>query len=136
MDDSLEEQLKALGVRKALHYLDRDFDRNAPRLIDWVEKHDRQHVVTNEAESVRRILANPDDNWNRLVHSLWADVDDGVRRRMFETFVVNGRIIGAERQRKARKNTAVTFPGRSCWTPPAPATCTVPVAGRRSTAIT
>ena len=33
-------------------------------------------------------------NWYRLIKSLWTDIDDGVRKTLFENFIVNSALIG------------------------------------------
>ncbi len=48
-------------------------------------------------------MDNKDNNWYRLIKSLYTDVDDGVRKKLFENFIVNGVFIGGKRQNKARK---------------------------------
>ena len=97
-DRTAMEHLKAFGAKQALAYLDKDPDANIPKLLDWMEKHDKGGTVTNQARIISRAVADPNNNWHRLVKSLWTDIDDGQRRRLFENFVINECMIGSPRQ--------------------------------------
>lgn len=91
---NLTDSAKAFGVRQVLRYLDRDFDRNALKVCDWLLAHDAGKGVTSEAAMVRRALEDKDSNWYRLIKSLYTDIDGGQRMRLFENFIINGCLIG------------------------------------------
>lgn len=108
---NLREKLEALGGRKVLTYLDSDPDTNIPKILDWFIKVDKeQKYVGAQAQAVKNVLANPENNWYKLVKSLWSDLDDGVRRKLFENFFVNSLIIGRKRQNKIRKENDCSIP--------------------------
>ena len=45
-------------------------------------------------------MDHPDNNWYRLIRSLFDDIDGDVLKKIFENFVVNSYIIGTDMQRK------------------------------------
>ena len=94
------ESTKALGVKQVLKYIDRNPDENIPKVLNWLEKHDKDGQITHPVQTVRKAIENKDSNWYQLVKSLWTDVDDGVRLKLFENFVINASMIGSPRQRK------------------------------------
>ena len=47
---------------------------------------------------------------SKLVKSLWTDVDDGVRRKIFENFVINASLIGSPRQIQIGKENDCNVP--------------------------
>ena len=99
---SMKENMMSFGLRQAIAYLNNDPDRNLPRLVDWVDKFDRSGQIKPQLKAVREVLDDPDNNWNQLLKSLWTDIDDGVRTKLFENFVINEAIIGQQRQKKAQ----------------------------------
>lgn len=99
-DRTILESTKALGVKQVLKYVDRNPDENIPKLLNWLEKHDKQGQVTRQVHSVRQAIENKDNNWYKLVSSLWTDVDDNVRLKLFENFVINATMVGSPRQLK------------------------------------
>lgn len=109
-DKTIVENIQTFGLKKVLNYLDSDPDSNIPKIIDWVEKFDKEGTVEGQLKVFRNIVENPDGNWYKLIKSLWTDVDDGVRKTMFENFIINATIIGGHRQDKTRKENNCNVP--------------------------
>ena len=100
MARTLAECAKAFAVRRVLRYVDRDFDHNGIKVLNWLIRHDRGEGVKHEAQLVKDALSDPNNNWSRLARSLWTDIDNGQRLRLFENFVIHASMIGTPRQRK------------------------------------
>ncbi|HWR22628.1 MAG TPA: radical SAM protein [Feifaniaceae bacterium] len=109
-EKTVKEKIKAFGARQVIAYLDRDPDANIPKLLDWVEDHDKNGNITGQMRGIREALANSDNNWNRLVKSLWTDIDGDVRMKLFENFVVNANMIGTTRQLENQKKYDCNIP--------------------------
>ncbi len=99
-DFTLKESMKAFGVKQVISYIDKDPEKNVPKILDWLIRTDKNGVVSNQARVIKDAFQDGDNNWRRLILSLWTDVDDGVRRRLFENFVINASLIGSPRQIK------------------------------------
>lgn len=95
MKRTFPEKLKTFGMRRVINYLDKDLDKNAPKILDWLG---HTHKVDGQVNTVRKAIEDKDGNWYKLVKSLWTDVDDGVRKTMFENFILNATVIGGPRQ--------------------------------------
>jgi len=109
-EKSIKEKVQAFGVKQALAYLDKDPDTNIPKLLDWIEKYDRKGTLAPQIKGVREAIANPGNNWNILVKSLWTDIDSGVRRAIFENFIINASLIGGHRQEEFREKNDCNVP--------------------------
>ena len=107
MDKSFSEQLKTMGMKQVLAYMDKDPDENIPKVIDWLEK---RGGVENQVRSIKSAIADKNGNWYKLVRSLWTDIDDDVRMKMFENFVINATMLGGARQKKAREANGCNIP--------------------------
>lgn len=101
-DMSILENLQSYGLKKVLAYLDEDPNNNVPKILDWVEKFDKDNVAKRQIKTVRRVLDDTDSNWYKLVESIYTDIDPGVRKTFFENFIINATIIGGKRQEKSR----------------------------------
>ncbi|MEA5039200.1 MAG: radical SAM protein [Clostridiaceae bacterium] len=99
---TLKESAQALAYRTILSYLDSNPDENLPKLVDWLEAHDKQGALKNQLRGIKPYLYDGENNWNRLMKSLWTDIDPFVRRRLLETFVINGSLLGNPRQNEYR----------------------------------
>ena len=104
------DKLKRLGLMQAYAYLDKDPEKNVPKILDWLENHDKNQVVSAQVNSVRAAFADPDNNWHQLVSSLWTDIDAGVRKSLFSGTVVNGTVIGSPIQLAAQEKYGCNVP--------------------------
>ena len=93
---SIADSVKKIGFRKVYDYLDKDPDTNMPKLMEWVDKFagDGPNSFPAQRAAFRNVIQDPNNNWYRLIKSMWTDVDDGVRRTFFENFILNGNLIG------------------------------------------
>ena len=100
MGKTISEWAKSIALKRVLRYVNKDFDRNGMKVINWLIRNDHGNGVKHEAQLVKDALSDPNNNWSRLVKSVWTDIDDGQRLRLFENFVINGSMIGTPRQRR------------------------------------
>lgn len=107
---TITEATKAFGVKQALKYMDRNPDENIPKILGWLESYDKNGQLTPQLHSVRQAIEDKENNWYKLVKSLWTDIDSGVRRRLFENFVIHENIIGSRRQEQAREKYRCNIP--------------------------
>lgn len=88
------EVLKGFAMKQVYSYLDKDPEANLPNLLDMLEKYDKNgQAVTTQVEGIRAALSDPNNNWSKLVKSLWTDIDDEQRKKLVETVVINGTLI-------------------------------------------
>lgn len=99
-DYTLSEQLKALSVKQVLKLLKDSPEENLPKLLDWADRVDKAGTLASPRRIVRGILEDPTNVWNEYIYSLWSDIDDDVRMTFFENFVINGAVVGLQRQKK------------------------------------
>ncbi len=109
-EKSFRENLTAMGLKRVLSFLDANPEGNIPRLIEWVERFNPEGVMTVRLQAVRNGLANPKGNWYQLTKSFWTDIDDDVRRKLFENFVINATAVGSARQKKLREEHQCNIP--------------------------
>lgn len=100
-EQTIVENLQQYGLSILLDYLDKAPETNIPKIIDWVERLDRWENFKKHLTVVKEVLADKDNNWNTLARSLWTDVDDAVRKKLFENFIINATILGSKKQNKS-----------------------------------
>ncbi|NLB86774.1 MAG: radical SAM protein, partial [Bacteroidales bacterium] len=111
IEQNMLEVVQAFGLKRILSYLDSDPEKNIFRVVDWLSKSQKfdPHIV-QEAKLVKKTLEEGNSNWFQLMKSLWTDVDSGVRRKMFENFLINATAIGEKRQNKAKEKHGCNIP--------------------------
>ena len=110
MSRTMKENIQAFAVKQILHYLDEDPDKSLPKLIDWAERFDKTGCNAHLIKPFRTVLDDPNNNWNRLIKSLWTDVDPAVRKVLFENFVVNASLTGNRKQNENREKYGCNIP--------------------------
>ena len=110
MSKTMKENVQAFAVKQILHYLDEEPQTALPKLLDWAEKFDKNSRSARTLKPFRAILNDPDNNWNKLLMSLWTDIDPEVRKTFFENFVVNAALIGTPRQDKTKEEHGCNVP--------------------------
>ena len=104
------ESMEAFAVKKALGYLDKDPETNLPKLADWFDRFDVKNTLAVERAAVRKVIEDKDNNWYQLIMSLWKDIDKEVRNRLFENFIINGCLLGYQRQVENQKKYNCNIP--------------------------
>ena len=95
---ALKEKAQVFAVKKALEYMDKDPGSNIPKLLEWLEAFDVKGTFKNQLHVVKGIVEEPDNNWYKLILSLWQDIDPGVRNTLFENFIINASLLGYQKQ--------------------------------------
>lgn len=95
---NLKDTAKTVAVKTALSYLDKDPETNLPKLMEWIDKFDAKGVLSRQRDAVRSVIGDRNNNWYKLIMSLWQDIDPGVRNRLLENFIINGSLIGYQKQ--------------------------------------
>ncbi|HEX2985885.1 MAG TPA: radical SAM protein [Caproiciproducens sp.] len=96
----VNEKLETIGLKKVLGYLDSNPEENVPKVLNWVRKIDKEDYYHNAYEIIEEALKDPCNNWNKLIMSFYTDIDAGVRKKMFENFLINSSIVGLQRKNK------------------------------------
>jgi len=110
MSRTMKENVQAFAVKHIISYLDESPEKAIPKVMDWAVKISRGNRMEGKVDVARKVLSDPDNNWNRLVKSLWTDIDPDVRKVIFENFVVNTALIGVGRQDSAKEKYGCNVP--------------------------
>ncbi|MEA4923021.1 MAG: radical SAM protein [Eubacteriaceae bacterium] len=108
--NSIKGKLQLAAIKQALKYMEKDPGENLPKLIDWADKIDKNGDFTKYRTYFRNFIEDKDGNWYKFMESLWTDLDDGVRMRFFENFMVHACYTGISRQRENRERYNCNIP--------------------------
>ena len=102
-EQTMGQRLAGLGIRQALGYLESDPVHNMEKVLHWVEKFDRENHYASAYRMLEPIVKDPENNWNRFIQSLYTDIDAGVRKKLFENFLLNSSIAGMSIKQQTEK---------------------------------
>ncbi|MBA1334254.1 MAG: Fe-S oxidoreductase [Firmicutes bacterium] len=99
----MNERISSMGLKLAYFYLDSNPDKNIPKLMNWVDRFDKDDSMKGQRQAIRKIIEDKNNNWYQLILSLWNDLDAGVRKAFFNNFIINATAIGYQKQDKLRE---------------------------------
>ena len=99
---TIAESAQSTVARKILDYAQGgDPAVQLPRMLKAEDALLPSDYLVEQRALFHQVVDNPDNNWMVLLKSLWTDVDDGVRAKVVENFLVNACLIGLKRQDNA-----------------------------------
>lgn len=104
------ENMETFAVKKVLEYLDKDPEKNITKLMEWMDKFDRKDTLKEQRDAIRQVIEDEDNNWYKLIMSLWKDINPGVRNRLFENLIINGGLGGYQRQQANKEKYNCNIP--------------------------
>ncbi len=91
---NVSDKMKDFAMKQLFGYLDKDPDNNIPKVLDWFEKYDKENGVTSQVHGIKKAISDPDNNWSKLLKSIWTDIDSGQRMTLVESVGIKGTMIG------------------------------------------
>lgn len=107
---SIPDAVKRYGLNKVFGYLERDPRKNAPKIMEFVDKHIPANLVVTQRNFMRAVLNDPDNIWYQLIMSVFDEVDPHIVRQIFQNFVTNGTVIGWPQQQRERAEGGCNIP--------------------------
>ncbi|HQA15821.1 MAG TPA: radical SAM protein [Candidatus Avimonas sp.] len=106
----MNKTISSAGLKLAYAYLNSNPERNIPKLMDWVDRIDRKDTMKGQRDAVRKVIEDKDNNWYKLILSMWTDIDPGVRKAFFNNFILNENFIGWPIQEANREKYGCNIP--------------------------
>ena len=106
------EALKRAGIHTAYNYLEKDPEKNIPKLMDWVDRFagNGPESFPTQRAAVRSGIENPDSNWYQLILRILKETDKEVVKAVFTNFILNANFIGWQTQEEYRNKYGCNIP--------------------------
>lgn len=104
--------LKKAGISTAYNYLEKDPEKNLPKIMDWIDKFAGSGPNSFEGQRavVRSVIENPESNWYQMIMQLLKNTDKEVVKTIFTNFVMNAVLIGWKTQEEYREKYNCNIP--------------------------
>ena len=109
---SIANELKRTTLKTAFHYLEKDPEKNAVKLMELVDKFagNGPDSFPKQREAFRSVLEDPQNNMYQLIMSVLKDIDKDVLKATLENFFFNANIVGWPKQEENRKKYGCNIP--------------------------
>ncbi len=81
-------------LREGLRYVEKDPEKNIPRLINWADKIAVKERHKNYVKAVREIWEDTESNWHGFMQRLIKEVNPNVQKKTLINFLVNTSLQG------------------------------------------
>jgi MoaA/NifB/PqqE/SkfB family radical SAM enzyme len=106
----MNKKISFLGLKLAYTYLNSNPQRCIPKLMTLADRFDKDNSMLAPRRVIRKVIEEKDNNWYRLILSLWDDIDAGVRKTFFNNFLLNATLLGWDKQDKYREKYNCNIP--------------------------
>lgn len=96
-------KVQAAALDAAVDYVLKDPACNFSKLVDWVERFDRNGTHTGQIAVARPVAEDPDNNWNRFIVKLCGEVDHDVLKATVRNFFIHAGLAGMRKQAESRE---------------------------------
>ena len=107
---SVKDSVIRSGLMKAYEYIDKDPERNIPKAMNFLDTVLPASVLAPQRAAIRRVIGDPDNNWYKLILSLFTDIDDEVRKTIFANLVINSAAVGGQISDELKKKYNCNIP--------------------------
>lgn len=106
----MNKMISSMGIKMAYSYLNSDPEKNIPKLMTWVDRFDKKDTMKAQRDAFRKVIEDKNNNWYKLILSVWTDIDPGVRKTFFNNFMLNANIIGWPKEEATREKYECSVP--------------------------
>ncbi|HJJ42634.1 MAG TPA: radical SAM protein, partial [Methanocorpusculum sp.] len=109
-DITLKQKIQILGAKKLIKSLNENPDKYLPKVVEWVEKLDKDNTLSGPLPTIKKVLSDTDGVWYKFVKDFFVDLDPFIREKLFMNFVVNSVIIGRQKKLRLREELGCSIP--------------------------
>ncbi|MEA4815675.1 MAG: radical SAM protein [Lachnospiraceae bacterium] len=107
---NFSDNMKVLGMQKVYGYLEKDPEKNIPKIINLIEKFDKTKSISGQLKIIKEVMSDKNNNWFKFAKSLWTDIDSEVLKTTFTNFVINANMIAAPKIDASREKYQCSVP--------------------------
>lgn len=100
--------MKAFILKQALNYLEKDPEKNAPKLMEWIDSVCPEDWYKGQRKTMRNILVEK-GNWYDFILRIY-ELDPEVRKTFSENFFINSALNGNNRREEIKKKNNCNVP--------------------------
>ena len=103
-----KEIMQEFAIKKALGFLEKDPEKNAPKLMEMIDKVCPEDWFVGQRNAIRKMLEEK-GNWYNLLLKIY-ELDPDVRKTFFENFILNAALKGSAIQKEVAQQNGCNVP--------------------------
>lgn len=95
--NAISHALGSTGFYFALRYLNKDPEKNIPKIVDMLMPFTYREDVKRQISTAKKVMEDPKNPYRGLILRAFKEISPKVRRRFITNFVLNSAMVGADK---------------------------------------
>ncbi len=106
------ESLKKAGISTVYNYLEKEPEKNLPKIMAWVDRlaGSGPNSFEKQRDVFRNIITDPDSNWYQLIMRILKETDSEVLKTILTNFFLNAALVSWKTQEENREKYHCNIP--------------------------
>lgn len=107
---AVKEKAQEIAIKQALKEIRKNPKENLPKLLQFVEKMDKEGMWKKQYDFMEEVVSNPENNWYQYIMGLLNDIDEKVLEKFICNFIVNSAIKGIAKTNEVKEREGCGIP--------------------------
>lgn len=95
--NAISHALGSTGFNLALRYLNKDPEKNIPKIVDMLMPFTYREDVKRQISTAKKVMEDPKNPYRGLILRAFKEISPKVRKRFITNFVLNSAMVGADK---------------------------------------
>ena len=107
---AVKEKTQEIAIKQALKEIRKNPKENLPKLLQFVEKFDKEGMWKKQYDFMEEVVSNPENNWYQYIMGMLNDIDEKVLEKFICNFIVNSAIKGIAETNEVKEREGCGIP--------------------------
>lgn len=107
---AIKDKAQEIAIKQAIQKIRENPDKNLPKIVDLVQKFDKNNMWENQYNTVNKIISDPNNNWREYIDKVLDDIDEEVLEKFICNFIINSAVKGIARTEEIKKEEGCCAP--------------------------
>ena len=100
---AIKNKAMEIAIKHAIQKIKEDPDKNLPKLLEIVEKVDKDNMWEQQYKFIEKVVKDPSNNWNHYIRNILEDIDEEILEKFLCNFIINSAIKGISRNHEIKE---------------------------------
>ena len=100
---AIKNKAMEIAIKQAIQKIKEDPDKNLPKLLEIVEKVDKDNMWEQQYKFIEKVVKDPSNNWNHYIRNILEDIDEEILEKFLCNFIINSAIKGISRNHEIKE---------------------------------
>src|SRR5574344_1154614 len=107
---SIKEKAEEIAIRQIIKKIKENPEKNLPKLLEIVEKFDKDDMWNGQYEFIDKVVHDPTNNWYQYIVGILNDIDENILDKCICNFIINSAVKGIARTHEMKEKEGCGIP--------------------------